>query len=125
MNKIIHIVEDDEDIRYIISYILTDMGYEVKLSETVADFHAQMKVSEPDLILLDVMLPDGNGLELCLELKQETETSHIPVIIMSAHATEYEVLRRSCAEDFIAKPFDLDDLLVLIAKHLPIENKRK
>lgn len=121
MAKHIHIVEDDEDIRYIIGYILADIGYEIILSETIADFREQIKTGEqPDLILLDVMLPDGNGLDLCLELKKSPGTAHIPIVIMSAHATQDYVLKLACAEDFISKPFDLDDLTIIVKKHLAL-----
>jgi len=75
---------------------------------------------QPDLILLDVMLPDGNGTDLRLELKTSISTAHIPIIIMSAHATDTSVIAASCAEEFIIKPFDLDELTGLITKHLPI-----
>jgi two-component system phosphate regulon response regulator PhoB len=119
MKNRIHIVEDDEDIRYVVCYILKEMGYQIKISDTIADFKKQTEVYEPELILLDVMLPDGNGLELCTELKKSPSTKNIPVIIMSAHATKNEVFKQTCAEDFIAKPFDLDDLSSLVKKYLP------
>jgi two-component system phosphate regulon response regulator PhoB len=118
--KQIHIVEDDEDIRYIVAYILTEIGYEVKVSETVNDFNTQIQGYKPQLLLIDVMLPDGNGLELSLDLKKDPETAQIPIIIMSAHATAGYVIQKSCAEDFISKPFDLDDLVTLVKKHLPL-----
>jgi len=120
MPKRIHIVEDDADIRYIVSYILNDMGYEVSMSETLADFRRQIALEIPELILLDVMLPDGNGLDLCPELKEEERTNHIPVIVMSAHATPDEVLLKGCAAEFIRKPFDLDELSDRIKKYLPL-----
>ncbi|HEY0175703.1 MAG TPA: response regulator [Pedobacter sp.] len=121
MAKQIYIVEDDEDIRFIVGYILSDMGYEINLSETIADFKAQLNNNgQPGLILLDVMLPDGNGLELCLQLKNDPATSRIPIIIMSAHAAEDDVLKMACAEDFISKPFDLDHLAATVKKYLPI-----
>lgn len=119
MNKQIHIVEDDEDIRFIIAYILKENGYKVEISGTIADFNLRIKQYIPDLILLDVMLPDGNGIDLCLELKTQSSLKHIPIIIMSAHATEKSVVDAACADEFIGKPFDLDDLLVLVKKHLP------
>jgi two-component system phosphate regulon response regulator PhoB len=119
MKKQIHIVEDDEDIRYIVCYILVEMGYEVKLADSVADFRQQQAESfSPDLLLLDVMLPDGNGLELCRELKNTEATRHIPVIIMSAHATEDQAIQRSGADKFLSKPFDLDDLTDMIKRYL-------
>jgi two-component system phosphate regulon response regulator PhoB len=120
MGQRIHIVEDDLDIRFVVCYILTEMGYEIKLSDSIADFRQQSQSYKPELILLDVMLPDGNGLELCLELKKSPEIQHIPIIIMSAHATENEVIHQACAQDFISKPFDLDDLTDKIKKYLPV-----
>jgi len=122
MTKRIHIVEDDEDIRYIVCYILVEMGYEVTLADCVADFRKQQNEDfRPDLMLLDVMLPDGNGLRLCHELKNDPATQHIPIIIMSAHATEDQVIKQSCADDFISKPFNLDDLTDLIQKYLSLQ----
>ncbi|MCX2477842.1 response regulator [Pedobacter sp. MC2016-15] len=119
MTKRIHIVEDDEDIRYIVCYILTEMGYEVTLADSISDFRRQQAEDfKPDLLLLDVMLPDGNGLDLCHELKKSPATQEVPVIIMSAHATEDQSIKRSGAEEFISKPFNLDDLTDLISKHL-------
>ena len=120
MSKVIHIVEDDEDIRFIIAYILRESGYAVEIFGTVTEFKSRPADHLPDLILLDVMLPDGNGIELCLELKTNNSTAHIPIIIMSAHATESSVIAGSCAEEFISKPFDLDDLTGLIQKYLPV-----
>ncbi|CAM4376546.1 Response regulator receiver domain-containing protein [Pedobacter westerhofensis] len=119
MAKRIHIVEDDEDIRYIVCYILVEMGYEVVLADSISDFREQPPLAEDTgLFLLDVMLPDGNGLDLCLELKKSPATQHIPVIIMSAHATETQVIQQACADEFIAKPFDLDEITNMIKKHI-------
>ena len=105
---------------YIIAYILSELGYEVKVSETISDFRQQLSSYLPELFLIDVMLPDGNGLDLSAELKQDPKTAALPIIIMSAHATVAHVLHKACADDFISKPFDLDDLVLLVKKHLPI-----
>lgn len=120
MRNYIHIVEDDEDIRYIIEYILTDMGYTIQVSETIAAFKKELKQNLPDMILLDVMLPDGNGLDLCSELKTDIKLSPIPILIMSAHTTEIEVLQLACAQDFISKPFDLEELIIKVGQLLPL-----
>ncbi|RYE53081.1 MAG: response regulator transcription factor, partial [Sphingobacteriales bacterium] len=61
MNKRIHVVEDDEDIRYIIDFILKDSQFDVTLSPTATHFNEAIKGAQPDLILLDIMLPDGDG----------------------------------------------------------------
>jgi len=118
MKKYIHVVEDNEDIRYIVEFFLSDYDYEVQLSANVKDFISSLSGPLPDLYLLDVMLPDGNGLEICKHIKTNERTKHTPVIIMSAHSNENEVKAESCADDFISKPFDLNELVKRIEKHL-------
>lgn len=111
MDKLIQIIEDDDDIRFIVEYVLIEEGYRVESFATVKDFRDAMDKSNPDLILLDVMLPDGNGIDVCRQLKLDEKTKNIQIIIMSAHAAEKAVLEEACADDFISKPFDLDHLL--------------
>jgi len=118
MKKYIHVVEDNEDIRYIVEFFLSDFDYEVRVSATAKEFIKSLDNPLPDLYLLDVMLPDGNGLEICRYIKNNKTTQHIPVIIMSANANELEVKRDSDANDFINKPFDLMDLATCIKKQL-------
>jgi len=111
MNKQIHVVEDDKDIRDIIGIILEEEGFGVKLFQDVNSFHQGMNGTKPDLYLLDVMLPDGNGLDLCKEIKTTELMRDVPVIVMSAHAKAENIFKLSCANDFISKPFDLDDII--------------
>ena len=118
MAELIHVVEDDEDIRFIVEYVLVEAGYEVVTSGTAKDFYEKVAVQHPELILLDVMLPDGNGINTCRTLKKDQKTSHISIVIMSAHATERAVLEEACADGFISKPFDLDDMLNSVEKTL-------
>lgn len=122
MDKLIHVVEDDDDIRFIVEYILLESGYKVESSATAKEFSAYMALARPDLILLDVMLPDGNGIDLCRKLKSEDETHDIKIIVMSAHAAAKAVLEDACADDFISKPFDLDYLIEHVKKILPCES---
>ncbi|MET1054991.1 MAG: response regulator [Pedobacter sp.] len=124
MKKYIHVVEDNEDIRYIVEFFLMDFDYEVQLSSNVKEFIASLKGPLPDLYLVDVMLPDGNGLEICNHIKSNEATKHIPVIIMSAHSNENEVRRESLADDFISKPFDLNDLVAAIEKQLQAKSHK-
>jgi len=118
MGKLIHVVEDDADIRFIIEYVLLEAGYEVTTSATVKEFYEKIGIQHPELILLDVMLPDGNGINTCRTLKKDQKTSHISIVIMSAHAAERAVLEEACADGFISKPFDLDDMLNSVEKTL-------
>jgi len=111
MGKKICLLEDDDGIREIIEMILTDEQYEVCGFSNVKDFMAFEGKGVQDLYLLDVRLPDGNGFNVCQELKNDNNTKSIPIMMMSAHAGLNE-MRRSCmAEDFIAKPFDIFDLI--------------
>lgn len=108
MNKTICVLEDNEDILSIITMVLDDfrvLGY-----GTVSEFFTAAPFGNPSLFLLDVMLPDGNGLEVCQELKSSPETAHIPVIVMTANSRIQQMSERGCADDYIAKPFDIDDL---------------
>lgn len=119
MAKCIHLLEDDEDIRFIIEYVLIEEGYEVESFGTASDFNINMLDHKPDLVILDVMLPDGNGMDICRKLKAEAPTSCIPVIMMSAHAAEKSVLEEACADDFISKPFDLSYFIRHVKIQLP------
>jgi two-component system phosphate regulon response regulator PhoB len=114
MERLIHIVEDDEDIRYILEYVLCEAGYSLQLFDSINDFKKRDKTQQPDLFLLDVRLPDGSGLDLCREIKSSPLTSDIPVVIMSAHANGEFAISDGKADHFLAKPFDLDRFVMKI-----------
>ena len=111
--KEIFVVEDDDGIRELVEFLLEAHQYSVKAFPNVRAFHKAVPRKLPDLFLLDIMLPDGNGLDLCKELKEGEKTSDIPVVLMSAHA---DINGIGGADDFIAKPFDVDELLKRIEK---------
>lgn len=108
MKKRIHVLEDDKDIAYIIEFLLKDEGYEIQVSTTFKELKEKLKNSIPHLFILDVMLPDGNGLDICGDLKTDPFTKHIPVIIMSAHVRSKQLSELVGPDDYISKPFDLD-----------------
>lgn len=107
MKRIIQIVEDDEDIRSILEIILEDANFTVETFGNVTSFKNRRR-QQVDLILLDVMLPDGNGIDLSRWLKADAQTCQIPILIMSAHALVNDVLSSTQADGFISKPFDID-----------------
>lgn len=115
--KRIFVVEDDLGIRELLEFLLVSQEYAVKTFPTAGEFKNCISKETADLILMDVMLPDGNGLEMCRNLTDDPNTNQIPVVLMSAHADQ-NLLKESCAKDFIAKPFDVDDLLVRIRGQL-------
>lgn len=100
-------MEDNKDIGFILQYFLSDEGFDVELFETVADFNARLVSKIPDLFLLDVMLPDGDGLDVCSKIKHLSNYKEKPVLVMSAHLPSDFEREESCADSFIAKPFDL------------------
>jgi two-component system phosphate regulon response regulator PhoB len=111
MDRFIQIVEDDADIRFVVEYILEDASYTVQTFENASAFLNRARKEDVDLVILDVMLPDGNGIDLSKGLKSDSHTSNIPVIIMSAHASLDAAFKEGKADDFIKKPFDLDSFV--------------
>jgi DNA-binding response OmpR family regulator len=108
MEKIIQIVEDDDDIQFILNLVLTDEGFVVEAFSTIAEFHQRSRIDGVHLIILDVRLPDGSGIDLSKRVKDSPYTANIPVIIMSAHANGEFAISEGRADHFLAKPFDLE-----------------
>lgn len=114
MNRHITILEDDIDIREICTYILSEEGYCVESFGDIASFNA--KIKSADLFLLDIRLPDGNGMDVCDQLKKDPRFSATPIILMSAHQQRSSAMLRSCADDFIEKPFDIQAIIQRVAR---------
>lgn len=115
--KKVFIVEDDDDIRLLIEYILNNDQYEVHLFANATVL--QTNLSElPNLIVLDINLPDGNGIEICRQLKTNKRTSHIPVVLMSAHRNKRDIAGYQLADDFISKPFNIDHFKAAVDRYL-------
>lgn len=115
--KTIYLVEDDHSLRDLINFLLSDKEYNVEAFANANSFEARIKNGDPDLILMDIMLPDGNGVELCKDLKLIESKNKIPVILMSAHA-DSSIADDSGACHFIKKPFDIDELYTEIQKYI-------
>ncbi|GGC34449.1 hypothetical protein GCM10011386_28180 [Parapedobacter defluvii] len=111
MKKIIHVLEDDADIGELINFLLTEHGYQVSIFSNIASFRQHSNRESPDLLIIDVMLPDGNGLDICHEWKTNFGTHHIPVLIMSAYEDNRHDKRACNADGFISKPFDIQSFL--------------
>jgi DNA-binding response OmpR family regulator len=115
MKKIV-IVEDNESIREVLEMLLTSENYDVRTFGTVGEFSGRDHNNKPDLFLFDVMLPDGSGIDLCQEIKEDKWHEGIPVVMMSAHASLLS-MQGICEPDaLIAKPFDIDNLVSVIQK---------
>ncbi|MES2652670.1 MAG: response regulator transcription factor [Bacteroidota bacterium] len=118
IKKCIYIVEDNEDIREILEYLLTEEHYKVKVCPNVKEFWIQMKKHLPDMVVLDVMLPDGNGMEVCEKMKKEMKTYAIPVMMMSANYHFMSLKEKCGAEEFISKPFDINNFVSRVKRYL-------
>ena len=110
-------VDDDKDILEVLQFILEDSGYEV---DTLTDGNFLMdKIRErnPNLILLDIMLGNMDGRELCKNVKRLEATNKIPIILISAsHNISNTLYQEGAPNDFIAKPFDINNLLNTIKR---------
>src|ERR1700743_1449955 len=119
--KKILVIEDDKDIRDTIVYILEEENYEVISSED-SKILKSISTIKPDLILLDNWLTDwksdANGQQLSKELKTNPATSHIPIIIISAVSNIKEIAEAGQADDYLRKPFDLNELVDTVKKYL-------
>jgi len=100
-------VEDDRDILKLIAYSLECEGYEVTGATTGEDGVEAARSEKPDLILLDLMLPGIDGLEVCRRLKADPNTAHIPVIMVTAKGEETDIVTglEHGADDYVTKPF--------------------
>lgn len=109
----IYIVEDDANIREIETYALQNSGYHVEGFENGRTFFAGMEKSKPRLIMLDIMLPDMDGMEILARIRRTPEYSHIPVIMVTAKTTEIDKVKGldGGADDYITKPFGVMELI--------------
>ena len=101
--------------------VLSSENYDVQSFSTVSAFTQRDSNVTPDLYIFDVMIPDGSGIDLCEEIKNDVDNKDIPIIIMSAHATLNHICQSCRPDDFIPKPFDIDALLLKV--HEIIGNK--
>ena len=115
LKKIITILEDDRDIREICTMLFSDEGYSVHSFENITDLSKAYPKDHTNLFLLDIQLPDGNGLDLCEKLKADPIYRNIPVLMMSANLKSGNSIQQSHADGFIEKPFDISGLLDRVA----------
>ena len=110
---LIYIVEDDASIREIETIALKNSNYMVQAFERASVFYEKMEELLPDLILLDIMLPDEDGYRIVRRLRSNPKTRHIPVMMITAKTTEMDMVKGldDGADDYIRKPFSVMELL--------------
>lgn len=110
---LIYIVEDDQNIREIESFALKNSGYQVCDFSNAKDFYRAVKEIKPDAVLLDIMLPDEDGMEILQKIRKTPETKRLPVIMVTAKSTELDRVKGldMGADDYIVKPFGVMELI--------------
>lgn len=110
---LIYVVEDDSNIREIEAIALKNSGYEVKEFETAGAFYEALNEQWPELLLLDIMLPDADGLSIVSKLRKSEEGKLLPIILVTAKTTELDKVRGLDigADDYLTKPFGIMELL--------------
>lgn len=110
---VIYVVEDDSNIREIETFSLKNSGYTVEDFECAKDFYKKLDARLPNLILLDVMLPDEDGLSIVKKLRLRPETKKIPIILVTAKTSEMDKVKGLDigADDYITKPFGVMELI--------------
>lgn len=111
--SLIYIVEDEENIREIETFALKNSNFEVKSFSCASEFYAELGEKKPDLVLLDVMLPDEDGLTIVKKLRERPDTMELPVIMVTAKTTEIDKVKGLDlgADDYLAKPFGIMELI--------------
>lgn len=106
-------VEDDENIRKLVCYALSKEGYEIKGYAVPSEFWMELRQLEPELILLDIMLPEEDGLSILRRLREDKKYESVPVIMLTAKGSEFDKVTGLDlgADDYIAKPFGMTELV--------------
>jgi DNA-binding response OmpR family regulator len=131
MNKLIAVIDDEPDILNLVSLHLKKGGFRAKEFLDVDSFYRFLKQEIPDLIILDLMLPDTDGYEVCKLLKKEDAFSSIPIIMLTARAEESERILglELGADDYVTKPFSPRELVArvkaVLRRHKPEEEPKK
>lgn len=120
--KRILIVDDERDIVETIQFRLEVEGFECLVAYDGEEAFLKAKRENPDLILLDIMLPKINGYQMCRLLKSEQEYSHIPIIMLTAKTQESDKFwgKESGADDYVTKPFEMEKLVQIIHEYLEV-----
>jgi two-component system phosphate regulon response regulator PhoB len=127
------VVEGEKDIREILAYNLCRAGHEVLAADNGADALASVREAQPDLVLLDLMLPDVSGVEVCRHLKRDPALRQIPVIMLTGRRDESDRVMgfEMGAEDYMVKPFSVRELVLRVgavlrrSRNLPVPTQQE
>jgi DNA-binding response OmpR family regulator len=117
MNYIM-VVDDDPDILDALQFVLEDAGYTVKTSQKGESAESLTEKNLPALLILDVLLSGKDGRDICQKLKKQPKTRKLPIIMISAHPSAQKSIKQCGADAFLAKPFNVSELLDLVARFI-------
>lgn len=122
----IYLVEDDNNIRELVIYTLHSTGFEAVGFDRPSLFFKALETEKPELILLDIMLPEEDGLSILSKLKSNAKTAEIPVIMLTAKGSEIDKVKgfELGADDYIAKPFGMMELVARVKARLRSKNEK-
>jgi PleD family two-component response regulator len=106
------VIEDETDIANLLHIFFANRGYDVEAAGSGSEAFERTRSKLPDLIILDIMLPDMNGFEICRKLRTTTRTSHIPIVFLTQRDERSDVIAglELGADDYVTKPFDMEEL---------------
>lgn len=123
----IYLVEDDSSIRELVAYTFNGMGIEMKCFELPSQFRKELAKALPDLIILDIMLPEEDGLSILKSLRNTSDTADIPIMMLTAKGGEYDKVigLDSGADDYMTKPFGMMELVARVKALLRRTSKQE
>lgn len=127
---LIYVVEDDKNISEIECFALKNSGYEIEAFPDAGSFRDRLDKDKPDLVLLDIMLPDEDGLTILSKLRKNKETSKLPIILITAKTAEIDKVKGldMGADDYLTKPFGVMELIsrvkALLRRSAPLEAEK-
>jgi DNA-binding response OmpR family regulator len=126
-DSVIALIEDESDIQDLVTLHLQKHNFKVRAFFDVSSFYRYLNTEQPDLIILDLMLPDADGMEVCKFLKNNENYKHIPIIILTARSDEMEKVLglELCADDYVTKPFSPRELVARVKAVLRRERKEE
>ncbi len=117
-SKKILVLDDDLDILIVVQLLFKVKGFNVMAISHWEEIYEKIETFQPDLILLDVLLSGNDGRDICKVLKKKPDTKNIPVILFSANPAVEKTASECLANDFVHKPFEVNDLMKTINRHL-------
>lgn len=120
--KHILVVDDDADIRIMIKMMLEYHGYAVTIVERAEHAEKMLRTRDFDLVIMDMLLSGLNGTDICSSLKQDKSATPTPIIMISAHPNAKAMCLNAGADDFVAKPFDMRELLSVIEHFISVRH---